>query len=245
MVDDPFEGRAVAESVVVGFFGNAAQGQELVVYERSFVFAQLHFGDAVVELFAFLLYFRELVLCLFLVVDVDFGKALTGFGEGAEEGGAGGGSSCLRASLSGNGLRQSGIVFFFFVYPGLTSGAIICRPYGAGGWWGRGPVVGHKGDARQFAAEVGGVALAVVGVVKDGVDVVEDVPLRDGGVVVVRTELFEGPVSDVLAAVGFGPLDGELRNEGEAELSSAVGEELGKGVADLGFVVEMKLSDLV
>jgi len=40
--------------------------------------------------------------------------------------------------------------------------------------WGAG-----EGDAGEFAAEVGGVALAVVGVVEDGVDVVEDVPLGD------------------------------------------------------------------
>jgi hypothetical protein len=61
---------------------------------------------------------------------------------------------------------------------------------------------GGEGDAGEFAAEVGGVALAVLGVVQDGVDVVEDVPFGDGGVVVVGTELFEGPVGDVLAAVG-------------------------------------------
>ena len=77
-------------------------------------------------------------------------------------------------------------------------------------------------NARQFAAEVGGVALAVLGVVQDGVDVVEDVPLGDGGVVVAGAELFEGPVGDVLAAVGavFG-----VGVEGEAlGLSSAVVE---------------------
>jgi hypothetical protein len=60
----------------------------------------------------------------------------------------------------------------------------------------------HKGNAGEFAAEVGGVALAVLGVVQGGVDVVEDVPLGDGGVVVVGAELFEGPVGDVLATVG-------------------------------------------
>ena len=38
---------------------------------------------------------------------------------------------------------------------------------------------------------------------------------------------------------------GELRNEGEMELSAAIGEEFGEGVADLGFVAEVKLSDLV
>jgi hypothetical protein len=38
--------------------------------------------------------------------------------------------------------------------------------------------------------------------VQDGVDVVEDVPLGDGGVVVVGAELNECPVGDVLAATG-------------------------------------------
>ena len=57
-------------------------------------------------------------------------------------------------------------------------------------------------DAGEFAAEIGGIALAVVGVVQDGVDVVEDVPLGDGRVGVVGAELFERPVGDVLAAVG-------------------------------------------
>ena len=43
-------------------------------------------------------------------------------------------------------------------------------------------------NTGEFAAEIGGVALAVLGVVEDGVDVVEDVPLGDGGVVVVGAE---------------------------------------------------------
>jgi hypothetical protein len=51
----------------------------------------------------------------------------------------------------------------------------------------------------SFAAEVGGVALAVLGLVQDGIDVVEDVPLGDGGVVVVGAELLERPVGDVLS----------------------------------------------
>jgi hypothetical protein len=55
---------------------------------------------------------------------------------------------------------------------------------------------------REVAAEIGGVALAVLGVVQDGVDVVEDVPLVDGEVGVMGAELFESPVGDVLAAVG-------------------------------------------
>ena len=60
---------------------------------------------------------------------------------------------------------------------------------------------GSERNARQLPAEVGGVAFAVFGVVQNGVDVVEDVPLGDGRVVVAGAELFEGPVSDVLAAV--------------------------------------------
>jgi hypothetical protein len=43
----------------------------------------------------------------------------------------------------------------------------------------------------------------------------------------------------------FRALDGELRNEHEMELASAVGEEFGKGVADLGLIAEVELSDLV
>jgi hypothetical protein len=60
----------------------------------------------------------------------------------------------------------------------------------------------HKRDARQFAAEIRGVALAILGMVQDGVDVMEDVPFGDGRIAVVRAEFFERPVGDVLAAVG-------------------------------------------
>ena len=38
--------------------------------------------------------------------------------------------------------------------------------------------------------------------VQDGIDVMEDVPFGDGGIAVVRAELFKRPVGDVLAAVG-------------------------------------------
>ena len=51
----------------------------------------------------------------------------------------------------------------------------------------------HERNARQLPTKVGGVALAVLGVVQDGVDVVEDVPLADGGIVV-AAELFKGSV---------------------------------------------------
>jgi len=48
-----------------------------------------------------------------------------------------------------------------------------------------------EGDARQLAFEVVRELLPVRRMVQDGVDVVEDVPLGDSGVAVVRAELFE------------------------------------------------------
>jgi hypothetical protein len=58
-----------------------------------------------------------------------------------------------------------------------------------------------KRNAGQLATEVGGVALAVLGVVQDGIDVMEDVPLADGAVAVADAKLFQRPVGDVLAPV--------------------------------------------
>ena len=59
-----------------------------------------------------------------------------------------------------------------------------------------------EGDAGEFALEVGGVALAVLGMMQHGIDVVEDVPLGDVGVGVVGAELVQRPVGDVFAAIG-------------------------------------------
>ena len=63
------------------------------------------------------------------------------------------------------------------------------------------PKIGGKGDARQFAAQVGGVFGAVAGVVQVAVDVVEDVPFGNGGVVVMGAEFFKRPIGDVFGAV--------------------------------------------
>jgi hypothetical protein len=52
----------------------------------------------------------------------------------------------------------------------------------------------------------------------------------------------QGSVDD---HAGLGALDRKLRNEGEMELSAAIGQEFGERVADLGFVVEVELSDLI
>src|SRR5208337_5100499 len=62
----------------------------------------------------------------------------------------------------------------------------------------------YKRNARQLAFQVGGVALAVLGMMQHRIDVVEDVPLGDVGVVVMRTELIQRSVGDVLASVGAG-----------------------------------------
>src|SRR5581483_4230182 len=74
----------VAEAVFVGFFWNSREREEAVVDERSLVFAQFHFLDSVVEFFAFFLLLDQRKFRLLLVVDVDFGEALAGFYECAE-----------------------------------------------------------------------------------------------------------------------------------------------------------------
>ena len=53
--------------------------------EGCFIFAQPHFADAVVEFFSRLLGLDERVFGLLFVVDVDFGEALPGADECAEE----------------------------------------------------------------------------------------------------------------------------------------------------------------
>lgn len=121
------EGGAVTELVVVNGRGNAAEGEEVVVFEFRFVFAQAHLFDAEVEGEVGVFVVGERVLGLLFVVDVDVGEALAGLNEVPK---------VLRLD---------------------------------------------KGDARQLAAQIGGVGFAVAGVVKQGVDVVEDVPLGDFG----------------------------------------------------------------
>ncbi len=76
---------------------------------------------------------------------------------------------------------------------------------------GEGGEIGSEGDARQLAFQVVRELLPVGRMVQDGVDVVEDVPLGDGGVTVLLAELFEGGVGDVLAvgAVGGVGVEGE------------------------------------
>ena len=75
------------------------------------------------------------------------------------------------------------------------------EPGEAGAGRGEGAEVGGEGDARQLALEIGLVAFAVAGVVQEAVDVMEDVPLADRVVLVMRAEPRQRPVGDVFAAV--------------------------------------------
>ena len=84
LVDDPFESGGIAKAVFVGLGRDSGEREELVVDERSLVFAQLHFGDAIVELFFGLLRFLKRIFRLLFVVDVNFGQPLACFTEGTE-----------------------------------------------------------------------------------------------------------------------------------------------------------------
>jgi hypothetical protein len=169
LIDDPFEGGAVAETVVESFFRDAGECEEFVVDECGFVLTQFHFLDAIIESFAFLLFFLEWIFRLPFVIDVDFGEALAGFGEGAE-------NIDVIPKRAGDAMRKllgcAGQNSRFLTGPlarfGMTSAGLGDGTY--------------EWNAREFAAEVGGVAGAIFGMMQDGVDVVEDVPfgLRRG-----------------------------------------------------------------
>jgi hypothetical protein len=60
------------------------EGQETVVGALSFVFAQFHFFDTVVEFFSFFLGFDQRVFGLLFVVNMNFGEPLAGFHECTE-----------------------------------------------------------------------------------------------------------------------------------------------------------------
>jgi len=64
------------------------------------------------------------------------------------------------------------------------------------------PEVRRERDARQLPLEVVRELLAIAGMMEQAVDVVKDRPLVDLLVLVVRAELLERPIRDVLAAVG-------------------------------------------
>ena len=57
------------------------------------------------------------------------------------------------------------------------------------------------GDARQITFQVIGITRPVFGMVQQGVNVVENIPLADRLVAVMLLELFQRPIGDVFAAV--------------------------------------------
>ena len=63
------------------------------------------------------------------------------------------------------------------------------------------PKILGEGDMRQITLQIGGVAFAIIGVVQEPVGIVENLPLADGIVAVVRAELLQRPVGDVFSAV--------------------------------------------
>lgn len=63
---------------------------------------------------------------------------------------------------------------------------------------GEGVKAGWEVDAGELALEVGGVAVAVLGVMEDGVGSVEDVPLGDGAVGIVGAKFCECLVGGIL-----------------------------------------------
>ena len=76
LVYDPVQGGAVAQFVLVYLGRDAAEGEELVVFEFGFVFAQAHLFYAVVEWFVRVFDVGERVFRLFFVVDVNVGQPL-------------------------------------------------------------------------------------------------------------------------------------------------------------------------
>ena len=58
-----------------------------------------------------------------------------------------------------------------------------------------------EGDSRKLPAQVELIGFAVGGVVQNGVDVGEDVLFSDAVVRVVRAELIQAPIGDVLEPV--------------------------------------------
>ena len=87
LVSDPLEGGAVAKAVVEGGERDAAQGEEVVVFELGAVFrVEAHAFDAKGDFGFGVFDLLELVFGLLLVVDVEIQQALAGGGEGVAMG---------------------------------------------------------------------------------------------------------------------------------------------------------------
>ncbi len=86
LVDDPFEGGAVAEALVEGGPGDAAQELGVNVAELDLVFGELHLLHAEGALGLGIFDVLQRVFGLLFVVDVEFHEAFASGGEGVEVG---------------------------------------------------------------------------------------------------------------------------------------------------------------
>lgn len=85
--------------------------------------------------------------------------------------------------FAGDGAGVGGVlVDGFFERPGFDGFVVDVEVHQAFAGFGERAEGGGEGDAGEFLFEVGGETFAVGGVVEDGVDVVEEVFLGDGGV---------------------------------------------------------------
>ena len=112
------------------------------------------------------------------VIEMEIGELLSGAGEGPE---------ATHANPAPCAPSVPPLTGRDFADPNWDSDVrfdLIASPLhgpGDAGW--------RERNARQVAFEIEGVAFAVAGMVQQAVDVVEDVPFADGGVVVVGAEL--------------------------------------------------------
>ena len=63
------------------------------------------------------------------------------------------------------------------------------------------PEIRRIRDMRQIALQIGGVTFAILRMMQEPIDIVEDVPLGEGIVAVMRAECRQCPVGDVFSAV--------------------------------------------
>ena len=84
LIDDPFQSRAIAQSILKHFGRDSTQSHEVVVDKRAFVFAQLHLFNAPVERLARRFDSFERILELLFVVDMNLSQAFADVGEGVK-----------------------------------------------------------------------------------------------------------------------------------------------------------------
>ena len=64
------------------------------------------------------------------------------------------------------------------------------------------PEIRRIRNVRQIALQIGGVTFAIVGMMQEPIDIVENIRLLDAIVSVMRPEVLQRPIGDVFSAVG-------------------------------------------